>query len=502
MFAGTVASSLVRSYSANSVAKNATARYVLPLYPVVPNSCNPIGRRTIMTTTSKATTMAAVRRLMTNGGFLRVAAAATTGGVVVVMVGGGSGMMMMNSSRNSSENGGTTMEWLSSSFTAGSGWWFSNNITSSGNREPTEEEGEGTSTVSNNDDDDEARISSSAVSGEAMLATSAATSNDNDNSSLWDRFFGGGNNSSSSGAPPADKDGDDNTIQAAEADFVEDTCHSGPGKRVLVRLEEELVESLPVMSLEEVQNCTTNSQKRMLVTYEGIVYDVTQFVNDHPGGAELIKTAAGLDLDHFFGNYTIHGKTTKAAEWLAPLAIAKLSPEEAIQSRKSTTSTVHVERRGKILNKQRRKIIFVASTLPFWMTIRSVVGWIGWFVPPLGRLLAWAVPVTVPGLTKGSERLLDAQERKEEDTPYKVAVIGGGIAGCGAAWALSLSGFDVTLYEAREQISGNARTFTWDFSPYRGWGATVESCVSVTAWPPIFYKVWKIHYIGVCVEML
>ena len=118
----------------------------------------------------------------------------------------------------------------------------------------------------------------------------------------------------------------------------------------------------------------------------------------------------------------------------------------------------------------------------------------------MGRLLAnWAVPVTVPGLTKGSERLLDAQEKKEDDKPYKVAVIGGGIAGCGAAWALSLSGFDVTLYEAREQISGNARTFTWDFSPYRGWGATVESCVSVTAWPPIFYKVRKkLHFCGGC----
>ena len=69
----------------------------------------------------------------------------------------------------------------------------------------------------------------------------------------------------------------------------------------------------------------------------------------------------------------------------------------------------------------------------------------------------------------------------------------------GAAWTLARSGFDVTLYEAREQISGNARTFTWDFSPYRGRGETVESCVSVTAWPPDFYKNYTclLDYLGI-----
>ena len=62
--------------------------------------------------------------------------------------------------------------------------------------------------------------------------------------------------------------------------------------------------------------------------------------------------------------------------------------------------------------------------------------------------------------------------------------------------------FDVTLYEAREQVSGNARTFDWDFSPHRtdcpGGGndrldnnpdaKTIKSCVSVTAWPATYYK--------------
>jgi len=136
------------------------------------------------------------------------------------------------------------------------------------------------------------------------------------------------------------------------------------------------------------------------------------------------------------------------------------------------------------------------------MTIRSVIGWIGFFVPPLGRLLAWAVPVTVPGFTKGSEKLTVTEGDEEADREAvrpKVAVIGGGIAGCGAAWTLRQSGFDVTLYEARGKISGNARTFRWDFSAFRGMGETVESCVSVTAWPPLFYKNYTclLDYLGI-----
>lgn len=307
---------------------------------------------------------------------------------------------------------------------------------------------------------------------ETVLATFAEPTPTTDDS-LWTRLFG---SNTKQDAPK-----NDNKNATKEAD----SCHSGPGKRVVVPLEDELVESLPVMSLKEVQESTTTEQ-RMLVTYEGIVYDITQFVKDHPGGAELLTTAAGLDLDHFFGNYTVHGNSEKAAQWLAPLAVGKLSPQEALQARESTTAKVHVERRQQILKQKRRKMVFVASTLPVWITLRFLIGWIGWVVPPLGRFLACALPVTVPGLTKGSETL-DAATKKEEE-PYKVAIIGGGIAGCGAAWALTRSGFDVTLYEAREKISGNARTFAWDFSPYRGKGETVESCVSVTAWPEYLYK--------------
>jgi len=126
------------------------------------------------------------------------------------------------------------------------------------------------------------------------------------------------------------------------------------------------------------------------------------------------------------------------------------------------------------------------------------VRWVGWWVPGLGRALARMVPVAVPGFSAGAEPLAAGGEENpkkdgaELDATPTVAVIGGGIAGCGTAWALRRSGFRVTLYEAREKVSGNARTFEWDFGPFRPRAPkeeqVVQSCVSVVAWPPLFYK--------------
>lgn len=279
----------------------------------------------------------------------------------------------------------------------------------------------------------------------------------------------------------------DESSTSTESKPDETSESEGPGKKVVVNIDPEILEELPVISLEEVQaHNGLGSSDRLLVSYDGIVYDVTEFAEAHPGGKDLLMTAAGLDLSHFFSNYTVHGQTEKAANWLAPLAVGKLSKEDTIKAQQMTTPEVHVEKRKTMLTRARRKIILLATTLPVCISIRSFVRFIGWFVPPLGRLFAKALPFSVPGYTVGAEQL----SPESSDEEYTVAVIGGGIAGCGAAWTLAQSGFKVTLFEARQQISGNARTFKWDFSPYRepNEESTVHSCVSVTAWPPMFYK--------------
>ena len=307
---------------------------------------------------------------------------------------------------------------------------------------------------------------------EESAAADAAASNDNDN---------------------------DNNDEGGDNDTTNNTS-CGPGKRVKVPLDPELIESLPTLPLTEVANPTGENKGKMLVSHEGIIYDVTEFVNHHPGGRDLLLTANGLDLGHFFDNYTVHGNSDKAAGWLQSMAIAKLSPEDAMASRERTTAVVHVTQRHVWLNKARRRIVFIAATLPMWMTVRGCLRFVGWFIPPLGRVLARLVPVSVPGLSIGAEPIkidknsnVGEEEKKEnddDDGAPTVVVIGGGIAGCGTAWSLRQSGFKVTLFEARQQISGNARTFDWDFSPFRSAEEeqTVKSCCSVTAWPPLFYK--------------
>lgn len=274
------------------------------------------------------------------------------------------------------------------------------------------------------------------------------------------------------------------------------------------KLDPEVVAELPIVSLAEVREADGlgGEGQKLLATYQGIVYDVTEFANHHPGGRDLLRTAAGMDLKHFFENYTVHGLSEKAANWLALLAVGKLSDEEAAISEVETTPDAHVKKRHEVLTRARRKVLVVASTLPLWMVLRTVIRFIGSWFPSLGRLLARAMPVTVPGYSRGAERLEPMQveevmesvpdgkggfvlEPKKVKKDVTVAVIGGGVAGCGTAWSLHKSGFKVTLFEARPQISGNARTFDWDFSPFKNSGhEEVKSCVSVTAWPSLYYK--------------
>jgi cytochrome b involved in lipid metabolism len=282
-------------------------------------------------------------------------------------------------------------------------------------------------------------------------------------------------------SPLASENGE--TVASAEdtTDDEDDESQEGPGKPVRVPLDPELVESLPLLPRSVLTSPTGEYANRHLVSYQGIIYDITEFIHHHPGGKDLALTASGLDLHHFFSNYIVHGETAKAANWLASLAIGKLSDSDAKLSKERTDAKAHVQRRHVWLNRARRRMIVITASLPFWMTIRSAVRMVGSLSNRLGRWLAYLVPVSVPGLTTGAEPLPLPQEEGEAPS---VAVIGGGIAGCGAAWALRLSGYNVTLFEAREQISGNARTFDWDFGPYRSKNEerTVKSCCSVTAW--------------------
>jgi predicted NAD/FAD-binding protein/cytochrome b involved in lipid metabolism len=243
---------------------------------------------------------------------------------------------------------------------------------------------------------------------------------------------------------------------------------------VNVELSAEERAALPLISLSELSE-HQGPDGPIWVTYKGLVYDVTLFADLHPGGRELLLTAGGLDLGHFFENYKVHAQTDKAATYLAPMVIGRMTEEDAVAARARTTATVHTDSRVRILGRARTKMLLVVASMPFWLFSRLLLRALHVVCAPLARLIASALPVSVPGIGVAA-RLPDRPGRR-------VAVIGGGVAGAGCAYTLSESGFEVTLYESRARLSGNARTFDWDVQ-----GEGVKSCVSVTAWPPPLYK--------------
>ncbi|MFI5391917.1 MAG: FAD-dependent oxidoreductase, partial [Bacteriovoracales bacterium] len=75
---------------------------------------------------------------------------------------------------------------------------------------------------------------------------------------------------------------------------------------------------------------------------------------------------------------------------------------------------------------------------------------------------------------------LSAQSRK------RIAIIGGGASGVGAAMFLSKSSFDVDVYEARDKFGGNARSVRVR-PPHRGYEVTVDFG------PLVFPNQWELY---------
>ncbi|KAG8312623.1 hypothetical protein J6590_018264 [Homalodisca vitripennis] len=84
---------------------------------------------------------------------------------------------------------------------------------------------------------------------------------------------------------------------------------------------------LPSHTLKEVAK--HNSKKeRVWVTFDQGVYDITDFIDQHPGGGEKIMMAAGGSVEPFWMMYGIH-KTPKILALLEQYRIGNISVEDA-----------------------------------------------------------------------------------------------------------------------------------------------------------------------------
>lgn len=67
-------------------------------------------------------------------------------------------------------------------------------------------------------------------------------------------------------------------------------------------------EGFPVIPKAEVAKHKSAEAGGVWVTYAGGVYDITEFIASHPGGASRISMAAGGALEPFWKLYALHMK--------------------------------------------------------------------------------------------------------------------------------------------------------------------------------------------------
>lgn len=87
---------------------------------------------------------------------------------------------------------------------------------------------------------------------------------------------------------------------------------------------------LPIYTLDEVMQHATK-ESRIWVTYGQGVYDITDFIPQHPGGSEKISMAAGSSVEPFWMLYGVH-KNPNVLAILEKYRIGNLSAEEALEA--------------------------------------------------------------------------------------------------------------------------------------------------------------------------
>mmetsp|Transcript_34963 Transcript_34963/g.51959 ORF Transcript_34963/g.51959 Transcript_34963/m.51959 type:complete len:670 (-) Transcript_34963:83-2092(-) len=87
---------------------------------------------------------------------------------------------------------------------------------------------------------------------------------------------------------------------------------------------------LPTIPLEDVSE--HNDEESMWFTFRGAVYDMTGFLQGHPGGAPRLLMAAGQDLEPFWDIYRQHFRG-HVIQWMEKYRIGNLSKEDAVKAR-------------------------------------------------------------------------------------------------------------------------------------------------------------------------
>ncbi|PHH60960.1 hypothetical protein CDD81_1017 [Ophiocordyceps australis] len=94
--------------------------------------------------------------------------------------------------------------------------------------------------------------------------------------------------------------------------------------------------TLPTLSRAEVE--THASAKSCFVTLGAKVYDVTDFIGDHPGGGQLILDYAGKDIEAILKDPTSHSHSEAAYQVLDESLVGFVVPEKALAANGRTNT--------------------------------------------------------------------------------------------------------------------------------------------------------------------
>jgi len=122
------------------------------------------------------------------------------------------------------------------------------------------------------------------------------------------------------------------------------------------------LDQLPVYTMAQVAENNGQDGKPMWMTYGGIVYDVTNFIANHPGGSEKISEAAGSAIEPFWHIYRQHFASDLPMKLMEHLSIGRLSDDD--QSKIDDAMAVLEEHDPYAREPMRHKALIVHSDTP------------------------------------------------------------------------------------------------------------------------------------------
>ncbi|KAJ3093677.1 fatty acid alpha-hydroxylase, partial [Physocladia obscura] len=117
-----------------------------------------------------------------------------------------------------------------------------------------------------------------------------------------------------------------------------------------------------VFTAEQVEEHRT--AKSVWITFKGKVYDVTEFIADHPGGADLILQHGGTDCEEILGDEDSHTHSSVAYELLEDYCIGRLDEADLAKNRSSLSKHDEEVQKGVALGFAKKSDRFIDTTKP------------------------------------------------------------------------------------------------------------------------------------------